>query len=107
MVYSYVTHSHQLESVSHSQVCGCGCPSITAVMSRSCRLHCTWRRPLTWLCAIFALVTFCLTAGEVPGKPSEAHRFAPRAFAHRWTKICNFALTGAAAGLILYMIVYR
>ena len=57
--------------------------------------------------ALCALAIFFVAAGQAIGQQPDVHRLAPKSFAHRWTKIFNFALTGSAAGLILYTIAFR
>lgn len=59
---------------------------------------------LSLLCA---LGIFFLAAAQAVGQQAEMHKLAPRAFAHRWTKVLNFALAGTAAGLIVYTIGFR
>jgi len=59
---------------------------------------------LSLVCAVVIMLSAAVRAASEPG---EIHKLAPRSFAHRWTKMLNFTLTGAATGLIAYTIFFR
>jgi nitrate/TMAO reductase-like tetraheme cytochrome c subunit len=66
-----------------------------------------YRSARIWLAVLFLLVFFVWAPVRTYGEQLQVHSLAPRAFAHRWTKVFNFALTGTAAGLIVYTIAFR